>query len=279
MNSPEKSVTLEYWLVNARSATKDTNPNAPDLIARKVLKLSKPELISKSKELKLSKKNYLKLNNLLGKVLSGRPLSAALKHTQFHNIKLKINSKVLSPRAETEELVEYAIKNIPNSATVLDVGTGTGAIGLSLAKARPDLRLILTDLQSSTLNLAKLNARKNRISSAEFKQSNLIKFFDQKDIQNSFFLANLPYVNKNWPKVEMSKLKFEPHSALFAKKDGLQIIYNLLDEIHSKNLLSKNNWILLEHDPKQFTNLTKYCSSLNYSTQKISDFITLVKLK
>jgi release factor glutamine methyltransferase len=279
MNSSKKYPTLESWLIYARSATKDTNPNAPEIIVRKTLKLNKSEILTKLKDLKLTQKKTLKLNNLLGKVISGRPLAAVLGYTEFHNINLKINSKVLSPRAETEELVEYAVKNTPESATVLDIGTGSGAIGLSLAKARPDLKLILTDTQNSTLNLAKLNARRNKIKSVQFKQSNLIKKIDQTYLKNSFFLANLPYVDKNWPNLNTSKLKFEPHSALFAKRDGLQIIYNLIDQISERKLLDKNNWILLEHDPRQFTSLTRYCSELGLSTERISDYVTIVKIK
>lgn len=272
-------ITLEAWLQKARQATSLANPSAPELIAGRVLKLNRTEISLKSKEIKLGQKNILKLNNLLGKLLAGRPLSSVLHHTEFHNISLKINGRVLSPRAETEGLVEYAIKNIPKKSKVYDIGTGSGAIGLSIAKVRPDLSVILTDLSNKTLNLAKLNARKNKIKGVKFVRTNLFKNIDQKDLEGAYILANLPYVNPNWRGLKHQNLKHEPHSALFAGDNGLQIIKNLLDQIANKELLSKDNWILLEHDPKQFKVLNNYCSKLNMDAQSISPFVSLVKLK
>lgn len=275
----KKDTTLEAWLTKARRGTSTTNPLAPELIAGKVLKLNKTEIALSSQQIKLTQKNLLKLNNLLGKALSGRPLAAVLHHTQFHKISLKVNGKALSPRAETEELVEYAIKNIPKNTSVFDIGTGTGAIGLALAKDRPDLGITLTDLTNTTLNLAKLNARKNKITSVKFTKSDLIKNIDQKNLEGAFFLANLPYVNPNWKGLKHKNLKHEPRSALFANDNGLRIIKNLLDQITNRKLLTKGNWILLEHDPKQYQGLNEYCKELGLATSKISDFVTSVSLK
>lgn len=277
MSSSE--ITLEAWLQKARQATSILNPNAPELIAARVLMLNRTEIRLRSKEINLTQKNILKLNNLLGRLLAGRPLSSVLHHTDFHNISLKINGKVLSPRAETEDLIEYAIKNIPRNSKVFDIGTGSGAIGLSIAKARPDLSITVTDLTRKTLNLAKLNARKNKINEVGFVKSSLFKNIDQVYLEGSYVLANLPYVDPDWPGIKHKNLKHEPHSTLFAADSGLQIIKNLINQAVAKNLLTESNWILLEHDPKQFTALTDFCSKLKLDTRSISPFISLVKLK
>lgn len=275
----ESVTTLDSWLKKARKATLKTNPQAANDIARHILKISKTDLIASAEHISISKKNLLKMDNLLGRILAGRPLSAVLGHTEFHNINLKINSKVLSPRAETEELVEYAIKNIPKDSKVFDIGTGSGAIGLSVAKARPDLSVTVTDLSYKTLNLAKLNARKNKITGVEFVKSNLFKNIDQNEIAGAYILANLPYVNPNWRGLKHQNLKHEPQTALFAGAKGMQIITNLIDQSTTKKLLTKSNWILLEHDPKQFEALTDYSSRLGMATQTISPYVSLVKLK
>lgn len=276
-------ITLQTWLKKARKTTTPMNPTAPEAISQQVLKLNKTEIISNASQIIISKKNLQKMNNLLGRLLAGRPLSAVLGHTEFHNISLKINSRVLSPRAETEELVQYAIANIPPRSTginkVFDIGTGSGAIGLALLKARPELHVTLTDTNNKTLNLAKLNARKNKIESAEFIKSNLFKNIDQEDIAGAFILANLPYVNPDWKDLTNKHLKYEPHSALFAGDNGLQIIKNLLDQATARGILTENNWILLEHDPKQYQDLNDYCSKMNLQAQKISPFVSLVKIK
>ena len=282
-NSKLQDYTLEQWLNKARSATKETNPKAAELIASSVLKLNKTEVLAKSKECKLNPKNTRKLNNQLGKLLAGRSLSSILKYTHFHNINLKINPRVLSPRAETEQLVEYAIDNIPEGSTVLDIGTGSGAIGIAIAKARPDLRVILTDIDKSALNLAKLNAKRNKVKNLEFKVSNLIKKVDQDILVNAanstFFIANLPYVNETWQHINKKRLSFEPRSALFAKNMGLQLIFNLISDLQEINALSSKNWLLLEHDPIQFKMLSEFCNNRNLHTEKITDFISKVKLK
>lgn len=274
----KNAITLEMWLQTARKATLKTNPAAPEQIAGKVLKISRSEIAAKSKDTYLSPKQRSKLDNLLGKLLAGRPLAAVLHHTQFYNVNLKVNNRVLSPRAETEALVQYAVENIPKGSKVFDIGTGTGAIGLGLAKARPDLQITLTDLSNKTLSLAKLNSRKNRITNTNFIKSNLIKKIDQTSLDNSYLIANLPYVNRNWPGVKLSRLKHEPHSALFASDNGLQIIKNFLNQIINKKVLCSDNWILLEHDPKQYKDLENFCKRLSLTTKEITGFITLVKL-
>lgn len=282
MNSPEaKKYTLEEWLNKARRATISTDPKAAELIASKVLKLNRTKLLTETKTRNLSPKNLRKLNNQLGKLLAGRPLSAVLKSTHFHNISLKINPRVLSPRAETEEIVEYAIKNIPQSATVLDIGTGSGAIGISIAKSRPDLTVMVTDIDRSTLNLAKLNARRNKVRNIDFKLSNLIKKIDQNVIANetssTFFIANLPYVDQSWEHIDKRRLSFEPYSALFSGNHGLELIYNLITQLQQKNAFTNKNWLLLEHDPIQFDNLSSFCTSNKLQAKKITDFISLIK--
>lgn len=280
--SRSKFQTLDIWLDKARKVTANTNPKAPETITGKVLKLSKTDLATKAKGLKLSPKEVRKLDNLLGRLLAGRPLSAVIGTTEFHSIKLKINPKVLTPRAESEELVDYAIKNVQKSATVFDIGTGSGAIGLAIAKARPDTKVILTDISPVALNLAKRNAKLNRLKNIEFITSNLFKKVDQAILENppekTYFIANLPYVNKNWKEINTKKLSFEPNTALFATSSGLQIIYNFLNELTNKNLLNKANFALIEHDPKQYQDIKKYCQKLNFKTENISNFVTLIKL-
>lgn len=275
--------TLETWLIKARKATKDTNPQAPELLAGRILKLSKTDIRLHSKEVKLNIKSLHKLDNLLGRLLAGRTLSTVLKTTQFHNINLKINPRVLSPRAETEQLVEYAIKNVQESATVLDIGTGSGAIGLSIAKARPDLKVVLTDINRDALNLAKCNASLNHLKNIEFISSNLIKKVDQSIYINNqngtYFIANLPYVDKSWTDINRKRLSFEPRSALFSGNKGLQLIKNLIDQILNINALAPDNWLLIEHDPKQFKELSLYCHKNKLDVAKISEFISLLKMK
>jgi release factor glutamine methyltransferase len=271
---------LTTWIKKATRVCSPQNPNAPSILAQKVLKLDKTEQLAKGDSLILTPKQARKLNNLLGRLLKGRPLSAVLKQTDFHNLKLKVNSRVLSPRAETEALINYAITNLPQNSKLVDLGTGSGAIGLAIYKARPDLSVTLTDISEHNLNLAKRNARFNRLENPtrlRYLKSNLIKKVDQTFLCDSFFVANLPYLNKNWAQLNHSRLKYEPSTALFAKQNGLTLIFNLLQDLKKDDLLNSNNWVLLEHDPSQFGDLTIFVKKLGYNLSQISPFVSLVK--
>lgn len=277
-----QEITLESWLIKARKATANSNPKAAELFAGRILKLSKTDLQIKSKNHILKEKELLKLNNLLGRLLAGRSLSSVLKTTQFHNINLKINPRVLTPRAESEELVEYSIKNVHKNSTLIDIGTGSGAIGLSIAKARSDIRVILTDINTAALTLAKRNARLNHIKNIMFIRSNLIKKIDHTILLNSkepvYFVANLPYISIRWKSINRNSLSHEPHSALYAGRNGLQLVENLIEDLLRIKAFTKSNWLLLEHDPIQLDLLSSYCKSRNLSIQKITDYVSLISL-
>lgn len=282
--SRPSNLTLQQWLNLARRSCSTRYPQVPELIASKVLKLNKTQLLTES-HIKLTKKQLAKLNNLLGKILAGRPPAAVLGSTDFYNLKLKVNSHVLAPRPETEQLIEFAAQSIPPNSKVLDIGCGSGAIGLSLAKARPDLSLILSDISSRALSLARINLAKNKIStsSVSFKRTNLIKKFVQKDLledlRESFFLANLPYVSKSWPKLNKKSLAHEPSTALFAQANGTQVIHNLVASLSAHKLLTNKNWLLIEHDPRQLQNLQQLCQNLSLNLEKISNYISKISAK
>lgn len=274
----QKVLTLQDWLNKANKSCSANNPTAPIQIAGKIFKLSKTRLLQIAPEKKLTRTQLARLNNLLGRLLAGRPISQVTKQTSFHNLQLQINSNVLSPRAETEELVNYAIKNIPQNSKVFDIGCGSGAIGLSLSKARADLKVTLSDISPKALSLTRINLRKNGLkkSNLEIRRSSLIKKFDQKDLEDSFFLANLPYVSKNWSKLNQKQLQHEPKISLFAKQNGLQTIYSLIDSLYSRNLLNSQNWLLIEHDPKQLQNLELFCTKLSLKLERISDYVSKI---
>lgn len=271
----KKRTDLKTWLNSAGKATSGTNPKAPELIARRVLKLSKKELILKQ-DLKLNKKNLAKLNNLLGKVLAGRPLHQVLGSTNFHSVHLKLNNKNLVPRAETEFLVDYAIKKLPKDATFIDIGTGTGAIGLSIKKNRPDTHPILTDYRKEALSLARRNAKLNHIRDLELIRSNLLKKVKLSEGSEYFFIANLPYLDPRWTHLKNQHLKFEPASTLYSGKNGLSLISSLLQDIKQRGLLTSKNWLLLEHDPKSLVELKSISKDLDFKLTELKPHCSLI---
>lgn len=277
MSRQLKVHTLESWLQKARKACSTTNPHAPETLLAHVLKVSKEELITNGHK-PISQKSLRKLDNLLGRLLAGRPLAQVIGKAEFSNIRLKVNSRVLSPRAETEQLVEYLINELPRNSKLIDIGTGSGAIGLSVKESRKDLHLYLTDLNKKTLSLAKSNARLNHLKINDFTVSSLIKKVDQNTLENSFIVANLPYLNRAWRTLPAKKLGFEPDTALYAKKDGLDLIIKLIWQLQKRDFFQTNNWLLLEHDPKQLQNLKNFCQKNNLQLISVGSFCSLVKL-
>ena len=274
----QQNPDLKTWLTRAQKATSSTNPKAPELIARRVLKLSKNDLVLRG-DLKLGNKNLAKMNNLLSKILSGRPLHQVLGSTNFHSIHLKLNNKNLVPRAETEFLVDYAIKKLPKNANFIDIGTGTGAIALAIRKNRPDTHAILTDSRKEALLLTRRNAKLNHIRDLEPIRSGLLKKVKLKEDSNYFFIANLPYLDPHWSHLKNKKLRFEPASTLFSGKNGLSLISSLLQDLKQRELLTSKNWLLLEHDPKSLDELKSISKNLGFKLTELKPHCSLITNK
>jgi release factor glutamine methyltransferase len=277
LESRKKRTSLRQWLDSTRLATKDSNPQLPKLIAGKVLRISPAAIISRSEEILISPKKLRQMNNLLGRVLKGRPQNQALKHCSFFNIELRLNSKVLTPRPETESIVSFTIENIPEDSTLLDIGTGSGAIAIAIAKNRPDLNLICTDISPAALKLMGRNLKLNKITNRiQLLRSNLLKSIPKKDLVSAFFIANLPYVHQTMPQVSSKNLSFEPTTSLYSQQKGLQHIHRLLTQLAAYDLLSRSNWLILEHDKSQFKDISSLCQNIGYTIKPISPYVSLV---
>ncbi|URZ87949.1 peptide chain release factor N(5)-glutamine methyltransferase [Floricoccus penangensis] len=182
------------------------------------------------------------LENISQRLAQNEPAQYIVGDTDFYNLNLKVDSRALIPRPETEELVDLILKeNEVENLKVLDVGTGTGAIGLSLKKARPSWQVILADISTDALDLASTNAEANNLS-VDFVQSDVFS-----NVNGSFdiIVSNPPYIAYNEQDLmDESVIKYEPDLALYATESGLAI-YNRL-AANSEQFLSQNGKIYLE---------------------------------
>jgi release factor glutamine methyltransferase len=207
---------------------------------------------------------------------TGEPIAYITGEKSFWSLTLKTNSSTLIPRAETELLVEETLailehRRQSNTAddpdktfNILDLGTGTGAIALSLAVELPTSRVYGCDYQQAAVELAIENAKLNKLSNAEFFQSDW--FSQVPAIMFDAVVANPPYVEAGDSHLEQGDLVFEPNSALVAKDQGLADIKLIV--ANAKKYLNSGAPLLLEHGYNQGEVVRNIFNSHGYSKIK-----------
>ena len=166
---------------------------------------------------------------------------------EFYGMELKVDERVLIPRPETEKLVELILtENAKPNQSVLDIGTGSGAIALALAKNRPDWLVTASDISPDALNLASENASLQDLKISFKKSDCFAEIAENYDI----IVSNPPYISRaDESEVGLNVLHSEPHLALFAEEDGLAIYRKIAQE--AKNHLREGGKIYLEIGYKQ----------------------------
>lgn len=214
-----------------------------EVLLMHVIKKSK-EFILINPDQKITKSQENKFISLVKKRKKFEPVAYLTGTKEFYDFNFIVNKHVLIPRPETELLVEEVIKYVGHKKiTVVDIGTGSGAIAISLKKNLPNINLIATDISQSALKIAQKNSELNGVK-INFIKTNLISGINQKiDIM----VANLPYIpeaEKKLKNIYTAPLKYEPAQALYAGKYGLDAYEELFKQINK--LTSKPTAIFCE---------------------------------
>lgn len=184
------------------------------------------------------------------------PLQYIVGEQEFMGRKFIVSPAVLIPRRETEELVEKVLKSdIPKGSLVVDVGTGSGAIAVSLAKERPDLCVFAVDIKEEILEIAKKNAQR-QCADVTFLKGNLLDPLLLKGIKADVIAANLPYVPDSEIDDLQPEVMFEPREALAGGKNGLDYYRKLI--LQGKDALNSYGKYFLEISPPQAKQVSKY---------------------
>lgn len=186
------------------------------------------------------------LREMLKKRGEGVPLQHLLGSVGFHKHEFKTDARALIPRPETEELAEWILSwDLPARQRVLDMGCGSGVIGLTLAAARPEWELTLADVSPDALDLARENAASIGVDRVSFVESDLFSA-----ITRTFdgIAANLPYVPESERATMTREVLHDPALALFGGADGLDVIRRFIPQAFER--LAPGGWLVLEigHD-------------------------------
>ena len=220
-----------------------------ELLLADVLKFSREKLLI-NLNYKIKKKKFNKFKKSLLRRKNNEPIAYILQKKEFWKHKFFVNKDVLIPRPETEIIIDELLKEVglESSKYLLDVGTGSGCIIISILKERSNCAGTAIDISQKALNVAKYNAKIHQIQN----KINFINIDIDKHIYNKydFVLSNPPYINKfELNRLDSNVKSYEPHLALEAGIDGLNLIRKLI--LKSKTLLKKRGKLIFEIGEKQ----------------------------
>ena len=226
------------------------------ILCEEYLNMSPTKLLLAGEEL-VSSKQVDMFSKAIIKLLNEEPIQYILKRTSFYGLEFICTPSALIPRPETEELVDWIVKSEKNEITILDIGTGTGCISVSLANHNFFVVDAL-DVSISALDLAKQNAKKNNVD-INFIEADILDYTSKK--KYDLIVSNPPYIrNLEKKKMQNNVLNFEPSLALFVEDDDPLVFYTSILEFANSNL-SKKGSVYFEINE----NFSKEMESLLYS--------------
>ena len=227
------------------------------LSIEKILGYSKSDCIIHSNQ-ELSNNNIISLENIINDIKQNIPIQYILGEAHFYDLKFKVNSSTLIPRGETEELVQYIL--LHDFISVLEIGTGSGCIAVSIAK-NSNAKITAIDNSIGALEIAKSNAVLNSVE-INFQLRDVFNFSDIK--KYDLIVSNPPYVLDSEKKLmDKNVLDYEPHNALFVSDDDPLAYYKEIAKIATNNL-NKNGLLFFEINEKYSKQIIELLSNLNF---------------
>lgn len=200
--------------------------------------------------------------------------------SNFYGRDFLISPDVLIPRPETELMIDAVLNLVgkpylpgvkpskaifPQNLTIVDVGTGSGCIAITLKLELPDAKVVAADISEKALRIAEKNADNLGVK-IEFLQSDLL---EKVEIKSDLIVANLPYVDENWEWIDKKALSREPALALYADGGGLELIYKLINQVAERGV----KHLILEADPCQHERIGNYAKKKGLTLRETRGFV------
>ncbi len=236
-----------------------------NLMSEDYLKIPRSKILL-AKDINLSKSYQTHFLSALERLKNHEPIQYVLGKTTFMDLEFKVNGSVLIPRPETEELVRLMLKEELNGKEILDIGTGSGCIAISLAKNLPNAKVSALDISKDALKVAEENAELNNVN-IEFINADIFEYQSEK--KYDVIVSNPPYVTEH-DKTKMKKnvLDFEPELALFVKDYDPLFYYYKIINLCMDNLTS---YLFFEINSKYHQDLIQYLVENDFKIQKYND--------
>ncbi|MEO7320018.1 MAG: peptide chain release factor N(5)-glutamine methyltransferase [Nitrosospira sp.] len=239
--SPMQQTTVLQALHRARGEIGDTDAR---MLLQHVLDVSQAHLIAHADQ-ELNPEQARHFHLLVVRRLHGEPVAYLMGKREFYSLDFKVTRAVLIPRPETELLVDLALERIPANrpCKVLDLGTGSGAIAITIAKHRPLADIIAVDSSAAAIAIAKMNAEHLNVDNVRIVTSDW--FHGLAGQRFDIVVSNPPYIAEDDPHLTQGDLRFEPRKALTTGDDGLECIRFIVASASAH--LVEGGALLLEH--------------------------------
>lgn len=216
------------------------------LIYENVLQLSRLQLITET-HTKVPNSDYNQIMLITKRLLTHEPIQYILGETEFYGLKFKVNPTVLIPRPETEELVDWIIKDQKQRViTLVDVGTGSGCIAVSLARNLTHSTVYAIDVSEQAIEQAKANAELNEATVQFFQTDVLSQSWPDFPVKPNLIVSNPPYVTQKEKKLmQPNVLNYEPSLALFVSDQDPLLFYRAI-ATQAQKLLADEGWLYFE---------------------------------
>jgi len=259
-NSKPKTSTVRYWLRDSAEQLADANiPSAlldAEIILAHTLRKSRTWIHAHHEE-PIDERILDIADARLRLRLDRTPIAYIIGHKEFYSRLFKVTPSVLIPRPESEALIELLKTHLPETAKhLLDVGTGSGCLGITAKLEFPQLHVTLSDISRYALKVAEENAEKLN-AEVTIIRSDLLSKLQSPNVKFDIIIANLPYVDKSWER--SPETNTEPKLALFADNGGLALIYKLIQQIPFS--IAPSGIVLLEADPAQHSAIIQYAAA------------------